>query len=545
MGECYVDTDNITIFEKDLLIAQRICAAITDTKRRNMAVASVIAAKISSAYFDSTAYAVDTQTGLHNIAPISEHFEISDLYVNDAYIDVRVYFSDEEMSVPKIHFDTGILPVAYMFVKLSSNLKEASVTGFLYPESVNRNNLNGDVYAVTMNDLCNFYDVEMRLHRQSILDDVDDVKIYELLEGSLSEQEIVDLFKALVVSKYSRMKLIKAVKAQSAFNFVSTPQAPVTVPSATVEAQELEYADPVESAAQELPVEEAEDDSDLSDEDLDSLFAAAEDGTEAQDDNFATEITPSGADVIESLDNEAQIAENSEQIETLFTGEQQGVPVAPKKKSGFLPLLILIALICGGGYFWYTHFMNPAPNEDYLTSQSEVADIGNDIDEEMEEQNNTEVQQADAMPVESVEETKTVVNKEESTSVAIPAIERNLDASVLISNLKIDWEVPEGYASNTSAKRYLVKLGKIIQLNLKTELLLLNKPPLSNKITVELKFNPSMNRFEVVGIQMSSGEKTVDDTILRTVESALSSGMSANTESFAKLQGNPVLIINL
>jgi len=152
----------------------------------------------------------------------------------------------------------------------------------------------------------------------------------------------------------------------------------------------------------------------------------------------------------------------------------------------------------------------------------------------------------DAMPNETV---NTVVDSatssEQGNSVEIPAIEQHLDASVLVSNLKVDWEVPAGYVSNTSAKRYLVKLGKVIQLNLKTELLLLSKPPIANKISVELSYNQNSGKFDIVGIVESSGEKTVDEVILRTIKNALSMSISSNIESFGKLQGNPVLIIHL
>ena len=88
-------------------------------------------------------------------------------------------------------------------------------------------------------------------------------------------------------------------------------------------------------------------------------------------------------------------------------------------------------------------------------------------------------------------------------------------------------------------------MGKIIQLNLKTELLLLHKPPLSNKITVELNYNASKGKFDIVGIQQSSGEKSVDDLILQTVENALTMNLSTNSDSFANIQGNPILIIRL
>ena len=114
----------------------------------------------------------------------------------------------------------------------------------------------------------------------------------------------------------------------------------------------------------------------------------------------------------------------------------------------------------------------------------------------------------DAMPIETVEQTEEPEDSNIAVSTSIPAIEQNLDASILVSNLKVDWEVPAGYASNTSAKRYLVKLGKIIQLNLKTELLLLSKPPITNKIAVEITYNRGSRKFEATGITISSGEKS-------------------------------------
>ena len=90
-----------------------------------------------------------------------------------------------------------------------------------------------------------------------------------------------------------------------------------------------------------------------------------------------------------------------------------------------------------------------------------------------------------------------------------------------------------------------MKLGKIIQLNLKTELLLLQKPPLSNKISVEIKYNPVSRRFETVGIKDSSGEKTVDALILSTVNGVLKMSVTYNMEFISKIPGNPVLIIHL
>ena len=242
---------------------------------------------------------------------------------------------------------------------------------------------------------------------------------------------------------------------------------------------------------------------------------------------------------------------NKEQIAALFdeTSEDQDdneneIPMQKAKSGGsakFLTIIGLLVVLGAAGYFGYTKFMPQATLEE--DSQTNVIAEANTEDSAPKIDKPETAQEA--MPVESVNSAEPISSGNEASSVSIPSIEQNLDASILVSNLKVDWEVPAGYASNSSAKRYLVKLGKIIQLNLKTELLLLNKPPLTNKIAVEIKFNNENKKFETVDIITSSGEESVDQLIKQTVDKALAMNLSMNTNSFSKLQGNPVLIIRL
>ena len=544
MGECQVDRENIDIYDKDLKTAQMICSSISDTNMRSKAVADVIGAKIAVEYFDTDSYQVDNSTSLHNIPSFVETYDIADIYINGAYIDVRVCFNKNELCVPKIHYDLNITPAVYMFVKLSPDLNQAEVMGFIRPESVNLNYTDGNVYFVTEDLLESIYDVESRF--QTVLDvtDVEDKVFYDYLTENLSETDTINFIKDLEKSKNLRLKLQKAIKAQTIFNLVST------VSNLEINESEKQETEDVET-------------------NLDDLFEdnyEQEENTDIEDlSEYSTEITPSGADLIESLDKEEsqqqeiqdyveseneqqeELAENS--LESLFTGEQEGVPVPAKKKGNPFVILLFSAILIGGiGYLLYTNYFNKNITESLpetidTASQEVINDnAGNETEntENSVTKNNTE-----PMPVETVENISNVSNKEEASPISVPAIEQNIDASILVSNLKIDWEVPAGYASNTTAKRYFVKLGKIIQLNLKTELLLLHKPPLSNKITVELSYNPSKGKFDIVGIQQSSGEKSVDDVILQTVENALGMNLSTNSDSFANIQGNPILIIRL
>jgi len=539
-----VETVNVSILEKDLGYAQSVCANISDADKRERAMANVIGAKIASGFFSSQDYTVDAESGIHNLGTIVEVFDIADLYVNNAYVDVRVYFQDDELKIPEMHFKTGILPTAYMFIKLGEDLRSGEVMGFILPKMVDKSNAHSGMIILSETDLSSF---------EQIKDSFNDVKeytedlsedIYEFLEGSLEPVGIVNLIKHLVKSKNGRIKLLKAIKAQSVFNIVSDSFVQATDANSQSEAQ----------------IETTEDSAEVVNEadDLDGLFEML--GSNEQDENesqnqafeYSTEITPSGAELIESLDSQIDeqaldesenieqedqaVEENSEDIETLFTNESNSVKLGKKKNSSFALIFVLLLVLSGAGiYFWYTN-MNNQPQEisDNIQTEAQIS-----------EDTYSGQPEADVMPVETVEKDKIKINKEEGNSATVAAIERNLDSSILVSNLKVDWEVPAGYASNTAAKRYLIKLGKIIQLNLKTELLLLSKPPLSNKITVELTYNPTIERFELVGIKDSSGEKTVDDTILSAIKTALGYKISSNVASFAKLQGNPILVIRL
>ncbi len=661
-----MNTDNFLIEENDIELAQNICKVIENSDTRNRAVADSLASKIAERFFDKTTYDVDTVSGLHNVGKVLEDIDIADIYINNSYIDVRLYFNDEELSVPKAHFDNNLLPVAYMFIKVSPDLSGATITGFIQPENIELSNVKGNFIAIDETQLVSFYDIEPLLVTKEDAFDINETDIFAYLENNINDKYA--FYKSLIASKDGRLRLANAVKAQYAFNFIS-------INNKNEEQISNETLEPVEELATDelvsedltsndfldlsgdneiLDLEPAQDNmlleendtlSESFDDSLDSSLDLVDDIEPTQQDNldiidelniadntentqneeesdlnvsdtasetspelaldienemdaednnsfeFSTTTSPSLNSINDNLNDllshEAEenkldnIAEklapyeetssdnildllekddensqkeaaaieknldeenenNSEQIEALFktndTDETPGIgyqkpkPKSPIKLFAIIGLLVVLGTV---GVLSYNQFMNQAPQED---DSSLIADSV---------QTQAPQSQEDAMPIESVEAVTPKPDNNEGTSESIPAIEQNLDASILVSNLKVDWEVPAGYASNTSARRYLVKLGKVIQLNLKTELLLLNKPPITNKIAVEIKYNDSAKKFEAVGITVSSGEQSVDNLIMQTVNKALAMNLSVNSDSFKNLQGNPVLIIHL
>ena len=104
-----MNTDNFIITSSDIELAQDICKIISDESVRNRAVANAIAGSIAAKYFDSESYEIDSESGLHNIGQVLEDIDISDIYINNAYIDVRVFFNENEIGIPVSHIENKLI----------------------------------------------------------------------------------------------------------------------------------------------------------------------------------------------------------------------------------------------------------------------------------------------------------------------------------------------------------------------------------------------------------------------------------------------------
>lgn len=672
-----MNNETFLIENSDLDFAKDVCKYIENPSLRERAVANSIGANIAKKYFEDLD--VDVESGIHNVAQVLEDLEIADIYINNSRLDVRLYFDENEMCVPKSHFDNDILPLAYMFIQINEGLTGGTVTGFVTPSQIDTDNCVAGYYKVSEHDLTSFYDIEpLLVHEEDVdLPENFNVQIFKYLDGKLDNKS--SFYQTLVQSKEARERLIRAAKAQNIFKFISVAK-PVTKEANTTsnigeslldefsdnggelelnteentmleefensdsldeqllsddnlvdlsgEIGSLDEIEPLEQGEiTNVEQETAEIHSDIQDMDSPELIIEENDTTPSTtiDDTLRAEsetvITPleiieedeivtpiedyvpdeinneeeSPSNVVEdepitesasaeenftenkntgevqyststtpSINNIEEISENddlesmldasdeisevttqnnteaSPQIDQLFGQEQADDEELPaftpkKQKSSLLPVLGVITLIAAAGYFGYNK---------YIQQQGMPAESIPETANVVTQPKKSPKKVADAMPVETVENVE-IQKTEEGESVSIPAIEQNLDASILVSNLSVSWEVPNGYVSNNTAKRYFTKLGKIIQLNLKTELLLLSKPPITNRISVELEYNKTTHRFEIKGITASSGEKLVDDVITKTVTNALDMNLNTNMSLFGNIQGNPVLMIRL
>jgi hypothetical protein len=621
-----VSNEKILIEDTDLVSVRNICQYIDNPRLRNRAVANVTGTVLASKYFLD--YDVDTNSGLHNICKVLEDIEISDIYVNGNYIDVRLYMHENELSIPSSHFERNLIPIAYMFIKIDSELTDASVQGFLFPTDVNLDFETNGYYKVKEDDLRSFYELEDKIcavDNENISSETE-IKIFDYLDNKLDN--IDEFYRTMLKSKEARLKLKDAANAQIIFNFISNMKRneldienleyspntefeddlqynhPIDFDDDSVELldelnddinqiddfdansgfiEDAEFDETTDQLGENDVVEYLQDEQslntieELDNENVNDLSSnidinetsVIEEEIVEQIEDYSTVVTPNIEEKVnfEQKDEESQLPlelemeeepiqinenqyseeiledSNAEQINTLFDTEQQieNIPVAKKKKSSAIMTLVTIFafLICAA-YFGYVKILS---NKTQNQEPAEIEQIENS--ENAKNNTDNEAVQPDAMPVESIEADKELSKTNEGTAVAIPAIEQNIDASILVSNLSVNWEVPAGYLSNSTAKRYFTKIGKIIQLNLKLELSLLSKPPITNKIAVELEYNPQKHNFNVKNMIASSGEPTVDKLVQQTIQKALDMNLNMNLSSLGNIQGNPVLIIKL
>lgn len=699
--------DSFIIDEDDIEQAEKVCYNIEEAEVRKRAFANVLLAHLAQKFFDSSS--VDVESGIHNVSSILEKYEISDIYYNGAYIDVRFCFDDSNLCIPCEQKDFDLLPQAYMFIKIDKQLTEAEVLGFVYAEDIDFSNSQNGYYWLKSEDLKSFYDIEKSLHNSNV--DFENDLESEIIDYNDSEIDLKSFLARLLNDHEARLMLQEAESAKQILKNISYDELIVdgkepeqepeqvqdssgalddllqeqtesletanteitehldTLFDETSEIQTLDYDDTfsdIEPIENETSLEEIEqidnsltidgdnlleepeagfiedfttqttpslnsitedfstEDSvepleiNASDEHDTNLLSVADDtdlefehvedsGLKSTNEeaNFVNEVMyDNPSDTLKSsedevsgdnstIDNETTMEENSsalvednnlepeedsfalgegeykepenEMIEPAFDeiveqshteqensendsldnlfGENNEVVddeynissntnrTSSSKRNKILLMTAIVALLGVGGYFGFQKFSNntlpESPNKDKDLQVAQKVD------------NNV------AMPKETVETVDNVDSLQDIDLESVNAIEKDIDATVLVSNLSINWEVPAGYLTNNSAKRYFTKLGKILQLNLKSELLLISKAPITNKITVELEFNNAESKFNVKGIQLGSGVKAIDDAVLSTVNDVLNMKQSTNMNIFKNIPGNPILVIHL
>ncbi len=143
------ENQNIALAEDDVLEQSRNSVrTITNALEKSKAFYNALAANAVINYLDKKGLIKGELVNLHSSAKMLADFEIADIQLQNLHIDVRAVFSDDEIFIPKKHFEHKILPDIYLVVKFDEDLKNGTLLGFFKPSLINKQNQNDEYYFV-------------------------------------------------------------------------------------------------------------------------------------------------------------------------------------------------------------------------------------------------------------------------------------------------------------------------------------------------------------------------------------------------------------
>lgn len=143
------DNQLINIAEKELVEQTRASVKVfSDALVKSKAYYNLLASGAVEAFLREKGLLQGEYVSLHSSMKLLGDFEIADIQLPNLTIDVRAIFDENELFIPKKHFENKILPDIYLFVKMDDDLQNAIMLGFVKPSSVNLKNQNDEYYFV-------------------------------------------------------------------------------------------------------------------------------------------------------------------------------------------------------------------------------------------------------------------------------------------------------------------------------------------------------------------------------------------------------------
>ena len=146
----------LNVDEKVHSYAKIYSSLLQDEYQRKRSYASLVALYSFVGLLEQSPYSVQKSMTLFKNPQLNEQYEISDLYINEWHIDVRVVTGGDAVLVPKVHFDNDIVPDFYVVIKVDSTLKNAELVGVIETANIIKEAFDYNYYAVPFSSLIQY-----------------------------------------------------------------------------------------------------------------------------------------------------------------------------------------------------------------------------------------------------------------------------------------------------------------------------------------------------------------------------------------------------
>lgn len=142
----YIEKDNITE-------AEFMSRSFVNKEIKNRAYINALGAELVTKYIASEGINIEEAHNIHSISKILEKIDIADILLPNIHIDVRTIFDENQIFVPKCHFDLEITPDIYVVIKLDSQFDHVELLGYFKPSQIDKKNANSDYYFISKSKL--------------------------------------------------------------------------------------------------------------------------------------------------------------------------------------------------------------------------------------------------------------------------------------------------------------------------------------------------------------------------------------------------------
>ena len=136
----------LLIDEREKEEARALTQSFARNDVKSRAYINALGAEVCLKYLKDEKISDEHTYNLHNIRKLLEEFDISDIMLSNIHIDVRVVFDENQIFIPKSHFDYNLTPDIYLVLKLAKDHSNTEFLGFFEPKMINKNNTNGEYY---------------------------------------------------------------------------------------------------------------------------------------------------------------------------------------------------------------------------------------------------------------------------------------------------------------------------------------------------------------------------------------------------------------
>lgn len=171
---------------------------------KNRVYINTLGAELVLKYLKSENVDTDNVQNMHSVKKILEEFDISDVMLKNIHIDVRVVFDEQEIFIPKSHFEYNLVPDIYVVFQLASDNSYVKFLGFFEPKLINKNNANKDYYFIEKEKLNSPLDFVKYVKNFKGDTNMYEAEDYEVSLISMADNAISDYDKKILLQQLAK-----------------------------------------------------------------------------------------------------------------------------------------------------------------------------------------------------------------------------------------------------------------------------------------------------------------------------------------------------